>query len=386
MLTAGIIYSWSVLKVPLAEEFQWSASQLALNFTLTLCFFCIGGLLAGQITKKIAGRWVILFSCVLLCLGFFLSSKLSGNIAMLYVSYGGLAGLGIGMIYNVIISATNAWFPDKKGTCSGVLMMCFGISSLIISKIAEKLFASSFGWRNTYLALGAVIAVVIAICGMFVKFPPAGTVFPAPKPPKGKQSGEAFETRDYTSGEMLKRSSFWRFFIFATLVAAVGTTVIGFARDLALTVGAEPTFATTLVGILSLFNGFGRIFFGFMFDFLGRRKTMIISNIITIIAPLLVLISIKTNILALCIIGLCLTGIAYGTAATISAAFIGAFYGGKNFRTNYSLANMILIPASFSATLAGSLLTSTGSFVVPIIMLVGFAVVALGLNISIRKP
>ena len=387
MLFAGVIYAWSVLKAPLAAEFNWTPSALALNFTLTLCFFCIGGVIAGRLAKRIGGRITILISCALILAGFFISSRVSGNIAMLYVGYGGMAGLGIGMLYVVVLSSTNAWFPDKKGTCSGVLMMCFGLSALILGKLAEKLFAvESIGWRGTYLIFGIAIAVVIAICSLMIKLPPEGTPLPAPKPPKHGGKGEIFETRDYTTSEMLKRFSFWRFFLYAILVCAVGSTVISLARDLAISVGAQASLATTLVGILSLFNGVGRIVFGFVFDLFGRRKTMILSNLITIIAPLLVLISLYTEILPLCIVGLCLTGMGYGSAATISSAFTSAFYGTKHFPSNYSVANLVLIPASFTSTLAGALLTSTGGYVAPFILLLSFAVVALGLNITIRKP
>ena len=274
MLFAGVIYAWSVLKTPFAEEFGWSPSALALNFTLTLCFFCIGGVIASRLSRRIGASFTILISAVLVLAGFFLTSRLSGAVVMLYVSYGCLAGLGIGMVYNVVISCTNAWFPDKKGTCSGVLMMCFGLSALILGKVAEALFAG-VGWRSAYLILGVVIAVVLGVCGFGVKAPKPGTVFPAPKAAKAG-SGEDFEARDYTTAEMVKRFTFWRFFLFSILTSAVGSTVISFARDLALSVGAAAALATTLVGVLSLCNGLGRVLCGLIFDALGRRQTMLI--------------------------------------------------------------------------------------------------------------
>lgn len=387
MLFSGIIYAWSILKVPLSEEFGWSPSALAFNFTLTLCFFCIGSIISSQLSKRIGAQFTILLSCVLLFLGFFFSSRMTGNIIVLYLSYGCMSGLGIGMIYINTLSITNSWFPDKKGTSAGILMMSFGFGSLIIGKVAEALFKlEGFGWRKTYLALGICISIVIAVCAAFLKQPPKETVFPAPKISKGMAKTENFERRDFTTKEMLKRFSFWRFYIYAILVAAVGATVISFARDLALSVGASAALATTLAGILSLFNGVGRIVFGLIFDAIGRRKTMILSNIITITAPLLVLISLKMNSIPLCLVGLCLTGMGYGSAAMLSSAFTSAFYGMKYFPLNYSIANTILIPSSFTATFASSLLTSTGSYVAPFIMLLSFAVVALGINLSIKKP
>ena len=386
MLFAGVIYAWSVLKAPLAAEFGWEAPQLALNFTLTLCFFCIGGLIGSRLTKATSPKIALWIAAVLVAVGFFLTSRLTGSVAMLYVSYAGFAGLGIGITYNVIISSTNAWYPDRKGMCSGVMMMCFGLSSLILGKVADAMFASpAFGWRKTFVVLGIVIAVIIAVCALGVRLPEPGTKFPKPVA-KGKQVAEDFEARDFTTSEILQRSSFWKFFIFSILTSAVGSCVISFAKDLALSVGAAAALATTLVGVLSLCNGLGRIIGGFVFDLVGRRKTMIIANIITIIAPVVVLLSVKAGSLPICIVGLCLTGICYGFSPTISSSFVAAFYGLKNFPSNYSVANMMLIPSSFASTIAGALLAKTGGYAAPFIMLIAFAVVALFINLSIRKP
>lgn len=386
MLFAGVIYAWSVLKAPLGAEFGWTPSQLALNFTLTLCFFCIGGVVGSKLTPKAGPKITLWIAAALVAAGFFLASRLSGNVIMLYVAYAGLAGLGIGITYNVVISCTNAWYPDKKGTCSGVMMMCFGFSSLLLGKVADAMFAmDEMGWRKTYMIFGIAIAAVIAVCALGIQRPAPGTVFPEAAS-KGNAAKEDFAVENLITAEMAKRSSFWRFFIFSVLTSAVGSSVISFARDLALSVGAEAALATTLVGVLSLCNGLGRIICGFVFDAFGRRKTMMISNMITIIAPLVVLLAVTEHSLGLCIVGLCLTGICYGFSPTISSSFVGAFYGLKYFPTNYSLANMMLIPSSFASTLASALLTSTGGYAAPFIMLLTFAIVALVLNISIKRP
>lgn len=77
---------------------------------------------------------------------------------------------------------------------------------------------------------------------------------------KGNAAKEDFAVENLTTAEMAKRSSFWRFFIFSVLTSAVGSSVISFARDLALSVGAEAALATTLVGVLSLCNGLAESF------------------------------------------------------------------------------------------------------------------------------
>jgi len=386
MLFAGIIYAWSILKGPLSADFGWSAPALALNFTLTLCFFCIGGVLGSILTKKLSIRLALFASAVLVLVGFGLVSFLTADaILMLYIAYGGLCGTGIGMAYNIVISATSAWFPDKKGTCSGVLMMSFGISSLVLGKAASMMFGIEYiGWRRTYLILGVAIAAVLAIAAFLVRVP--GAEVALPKPAQKKSAIESFTTRDYTTGEMLRRVTFWGFFLYCILTAAVGSTVISFAQDLAISAGAGVALATTLVGVLSVSNGLGRIICGIIFDILGRRRTMIIANLLAIAAPAILLISIIRGSLFLCIVGLCVTGISYGCCPTITAAFIGAFYGTKSFPTNYSVANLMLIPTSFAATIASAMQDSTGSYIAPFVMLLVFSVCALVVNLNIRKP
>ena len=124
MLFAGVLYAWSILKSPLASQFGWGTSALALNYTLATCFFCVGGLLGAQLSKRIGHRIALILAGILAALGFILTACLqNGSVVKLYLSYGIFAGLGIGTAYNVLIGTISAWFPDKKGLCSGCLMM-----------------------------------------------------------------------------------------------------------------------------------------------------------------------------------------------------------------------------------------------------------------------
>ena len=386
LLFAGIIYGWSILKAPLSEEFSWSADQLAVNFTLTMCFFCLGGFIGGILSRKIGIRLTLILGGIIGCAGFFLTSRLSGNVAMLYVSYGGLAGLGIGFAYTTTISTVNAWFPDKKGFCSGALMMGFGTSALVIGNAANALINSpSVGWRTTFLILGIALGVVLLAAGLILKLPAPDLKLPQPAQKAGTAS-EDFEVRDFIPTQMIRRFTFWRAFVCIVFLAAVGNTVISFARDLSLSVGAEAGLATTLVGVLSVCNGLGRIATGAIFDKLGRRKTMLLANIVSIVAAGVTLLSVFTSSVPLCVVGLCVTGFSYGSCPTISSAFTSAFYGSKNFSVNFSIMNFNLMGASLMATLSSMLLTSSGGYVAPFVLLLALSVVALVLNLSIKRP
>lgn len=382
---AGVIYAWSILKVPLAAEFGWNDTELALNYTLTMCAFCIGGFLGSRIAKVIGANLSLIGAGVLAGGGFVLASYMNA-IATLYISYAVLAGLGIGIAYNVIISSVNVWFPDRRGFCSGCLLMGFGMTSLVFGSLLDALFANeAIGWRRAFLLFGIVMAAVVCATGLLLRKPSAEVVFPESRKKSAKKK-ESFEVRDMSPLQMLSRPSFWISFVYMTCLVAVGNSVISFAKDLAISTGAGAALATTLVGVLSFCNGLGRILTGALFDAAGRRFTMIAANVLSIVAAGTTLLSIVVDSLPLCIVGLCLVGLAYGACPTVGSAFASSFYGQKYFATNYSIVNFNLFAASFIATACASLRSATDGFVAPFALLLSLACGALVLNICVKKP
>ena len=380
LLFAGTVYAWSILKVPLAQNFGWTVPQLTVNFTLTMSFFCLGGILGSLLNKKIGLRNTLIISAILSGLGFVFTSFLSGSsISMLYICYGIICGLGIGIAYNNIISTVNQWFLDKKGFSSGVLLMGYGASSLIIGSIAAKTIANAnFGWRNTYLSIGICLFIVLFACAMILKT----RIFDNTNK---TADTSVLQAKDYTLAEMLKSISFWKALAVITFLAACGNTVISIAKDISLASGLAETLAVTMVGVLSVCNGLGRIICGLIFDKFGCKKTMVYADVLTIIAGIVILVAVMNSSVVLCIAGLCIVGLSFGCCPTISAAFIADFFGKKNYNLNYSVFNLNLLIASLIASVESYLLAVSGGYTVPFIVLIALAVVALGITLSIKK-
>lgn len=380
LLLAGVIYAWSIFKAPLAVEFGWNDAELGLNFTVTMCGFCIGGVLGGIITKKLSPQVTVIIAAVMAFVGFVGSSRVTDLIILLYIFYGALAGTGMGIVYNVVISSVTKWFPDKRATVSGVLLMSVGASTLILGPIMNQLM-EILGWRNAYFLLGIISAIVL-VAGSFFLRPPDARVnsFVEKSKKKISEVGE-----DHTVKEMLKKSSFWKFYILQILIAAIGMGVVSMARDISISVGSPVTLAVLLVGILAVSNGLSRIFFGFLFDTIGRRKAMLTANVVAIIACVTMLIAVFISSVAVIIIGLVLIGIAYGAMPPICAGLASSFYGPKNFALNFSVMNTMLIPSSFAAPIAGAIFVASGSYIPVFIMMFFFALGALVLNLSLKK-
>lgn len=408
LLFVGIIYAWSIFKVPLQDAFGWDAPSLAVNYSLSVAFLCIGGLVGGLLDKKLSTRSLLLMAAVLSFVGFTVTSRLDGsNITLLYIAYGIVAGSGIGISYNTLLAVGNSWFPDKKGLSSGILMMCFGLSTMLLGKVATAMFEmEAFGWRKTFFFVGAIIAVILVICALFLKKPGADVVFPTVPEKTGKSnakttgsvtseavheagakaSAKSAPQRDYTAAETMRSPAFWIFFVYGTLTCSVGMVVINFALDLSLTLGASVALATTLVGVLSACNGLGRIVCGILYDATNCRTTMLFVTLVTAGSALSILLALQTGSLPLGILGMCLAGISYGSVPTLSSAFLIGFYGIRDFATNYSVANLRGLIGSFVPTIAGVLLQSSGTYVTPFLLLLGISIVSIPLNFMIRRP
>ena len=394
MLFVGIIYAWSITKTPFEITVAGNIendTQLGLNYTLSIIFFCLGGFAAGLISNQTSTALRFILSAFMLFTGYFSSSLMivtipyTENYFLLYMAYGMLGGLGTGLAFVTLVSTITAWFPDKRGFASGITLMGFGLSLLIVGRVVDLLGSSdSVGWRSTYVLIAIALGLILIIAAIIIKPPPRGALFPEVKPVEEKdiKRGE----RDYTALEMIKRPSFILIFIYITILAASGSAAISFAKDIAMDAGAGESLAVTSVGMLGVSNGAGRLVSGWLFDKLGIRQTQLISSAILIFAPLTIVVALAANSAIICFIGLCLCGFSYGFAPTTSSVFASEFYGVKNFALNFSIMGLILIPAPFAAILAGAVKTMTGGFILAFIILTILTIVGFFVSLAIKRP
>jgi OFA family oxalate/formate antiporter-like MFS transporter len=380
MLFLGLIYAWSLFRAPLNKIFtMWTPTELSLTFTISMVFFCVGGFLSGKLTRVFENKVIVLIAAVLLFVGFWGVSRLEGehpgrSLKMLYLCYGVFCGAGVGIAYNVIISAVTKWFPDKTGLASGILLMGFGFGSMVLGSMVSMLIEGP-GLLPTFLILAVTIAGVLIAGSFFVKTPQLAATGVNDR----QILIQAKTDQEYTAGEMVKTPVFWCFFLWCISISSAGLLVINSAATISIAFGAPAVMGL----IVSVFNGCGRLLLGTMFDKAGRKKAMVFNSIIMFLAGVFLWQGAVSRSAALIFIGLPLVGISYGGAPTLTAAVINAFFGRKNYPVNFSIANFNVIPAAMIGPLISSKLqeNSGGAYDSTFMMIIGFAVAALVLNI-----
>ena len=374
LLIVGMVYAWSVLSTPIAAEFpQWNKAQLSLTFTIVMILFCVGGLVGGLLAAKIKPGVYLWASAVLFLLGFFLASRTQSLIA-LYIGFGVICGFGSGIAYNAVMATVSKWFPDCPGLISGILLMGFGLSSFLIGKIYQACTPDTIGaWRSSFVWMGLISFAVLFLCGFLLKKAGGDFAPPAAKAKKNYVNPAAVEAG---TGDMLKTPRFWLYYVWAILLSAAGLAIVSQASGIAREIGTEIPAGTivTVVGMISIFNGIGRVIFGALFDRLGRRVIMQMVNICYIVTGIVLAIALGKGSFALLVVGFVLGGLSYGGVTPTNSAFISSYFGMKHYPLNFSVVNTNLIIASFGSTVAGSLYDATRSYMSTYVMVCALAV------------
>lgn len=384
MLFLGTIYAWSYFKNAISQLFpMWNAKQLSLTFTIMMILFATGGLLGGKLTKNIRHRWLAMCSGCMLFLGFFVISFLPVDrpelaLPMLYIFYGGFTGFGVGIGYNVVLSAVNSWFPDRDGFISGVLLTGFGLGSLVVGNLAD-LMLKSLDLFTTFRILAFICGAVVIGCSFLIRAPGDDAVLPPAKAKAAVSGG-----RDYTTAEMLRRPTFWLYFLWNLCMSATGMLVINNAASITVFFGA----AATVGLIVSVFNSGGRLLIGLSMDKLGWKATMFLANGAIIAAGVFMTLGNHLNVFALVFLGMLMAGVCYGGGVTIQASLVRSFYGSKNYPVNFSTCNLVSIPAAIVGPMISAALIDAagGTYGPTFIMVIVMGFVSLILNFLIRKP
>lgn len=350
-LMLGSTYAWSVYRNPIIAETGWNQSSIAFAFSLAI--FCLGMSAAfmGQVVDKLGPRVTGTISAILYASGNILTGVALANhsLLLLYLGYGVLGGIGLGTGYVTPVSMIIKWFPDKRGLATGLAIMGFGFASLLTSPISYFLI-TKYDVINTFYLLGVAYFLVMLIVSQFLKFP---SYSEQDTNDSHKQLNQGIGAK-----KALKTVEFYLLWLILFINISCGLALISvvspMAQDIA---GMTANQAAIIVGLMGIFNGFGRLLWASLSDYIGRPLTFLILFVVNILMTVS-LIFLHTP--ALFTIAMAVLMTCYGAGFSLIPPYLSDIFGAKELATMHgyiltawgmaALAGPMLLAVTYSAT------------------------------------
>ena len=381
-MALGAAYAWSVFRIPLVKEFGWSIAQVSSTFTI--CWFVLGctSVLGGLWMNRSGPRVVAVTGGLLWGSGVFLASFSAQKLWLLYLTYGVIGGLGLGLGYIVPVTVLVKWFPERRGLITGIAVAGFGAGALIAAPAAGKLM-QSVGLMPTFAYLGVAYGIVAVLAALFMQNPPEGW-HPAGWQPTAAQLSQRC-SRDFTLGEALRTWQWWALCGLLSINTMAGLSVVSQAAPIFQEIGKlSAVTAAALVGVISIGNGIGRVFWSWISDLTTRRVAFLTMFLIQavlfwtyhyIASP--TLLTIVTFIIVMC----------YGGGYGITPAFAADYFGPRNVGPIFGL---MLLPWAFPAALGPLLFAylreSTGGYTQALYLIACMMTIAMILPMIVSPP
>lgn len=333
-ISIGSVYAYSVMTNPVKDIFDVEGSTIKWAFKLAIFFLGMSAAFLGpwveKVGPRVSGTTAGLFYGIGI-LGSGLAVYLE-SLALFYACYGVIGGIGLGLGYITPVSTLVKWFPDKRGLATGMAIMGFGFSALIFGPVMQTLF-ETVGISNAFYVLGIVYMILILASARYIERPPVGYM------PFGyslENAGNAkADISNITSKEALRSKRFYYIWIMMFINITCGIAIIAAASPMVQEkLSYTPMQAATVVGLIGVFNGLGRILWSGLSDYLGRPNTYVLFFAFQILA-FYFLPQITLELLFLIILFTVIT--MYGGGFATLPAFLGDLFGTKQLGAIHGL-------------------------------------------------
>jgi MFS transporter, OFA family, oxalate/formate antiporter len=279
-LALGAVYAWSVFSKALQKDssaFDLTKSEAAIPFSVTIGMLFLGTYLGGRIQDQKGPRVVALTGGVVYSIGILVAGLAAdrGQFWLLILGYGVIAGFGIGLGYIVPVAMLQKWFPDKRGLITGIAVGGFGFGAVVTSPVAQRLVDHYERVpTRAFLWLGLAYLVMAVVGASFFRNPPVGYRPDGWEPPTTRTATHA--DHEYAPSEALRTPQWYLLAAILTLNVTAGIALISVASSAATDIaGYSTAAAATFTGVMGLFNGAGRIFWGWVSERISRMTAFI---------------------------------------------------------------------------------------------------------------
>lgn len=372
-LALGAVYAWSVFLTPVIALYHTDKASANLTFSLVLLALGVTAGFGGYFNNRFGPRVVAttggIFYGVGVVLAGVVSSQPQPNLFLLYLTNGIIGGIGLGLGYIVALAMLIKWFPDRRGFITGLAVAGFGAGAAATAPIAAYLLLPSFGVGNTFIYLGIAYFVIVVVAAQFFRKAPEGYA-PAGWTPTAKEQTTR-SVREYTLGEALRLPRWYVLWLILALNVTAGAALISVASPLAVKfTGVTAGVASILVVTISIFNGAGRLFWGWLSDAIGRPfaflSMFVIQVIVFAILP-------SVGVFAVLFVLASIVGLCYGGGFGTMPAFAADFFGPKNAGTIYGV---MLTAWSAGGILGPLLIASSLGYQTALYIIAGIMVVS----------
>lgn len=262
----GSVYAWSVYTKPLMNLLGWELEETQFTFSLAIFILGISAAFLGHFLEKRGPKISGILAAIFFGIGI-LGSGLAvilESVYLLYLFYGFFGGIGLGLGYIAPVSTLIRWFPDKPGLATGLAVMGFGFAALISSPVIVSLI-SQVGIANTFFITGGAYFIIMLLSSLYLAVPPEKLVNSSETKPNEPV------TVDLSAADAIKTKRFWYLWFMFFINICCGIAIISAASPMAQEyTGMTALTAATMVGIMGLFNGGGRIGWASLSDKIGR--------------------------------------------------------------------------------------------------------------------
>ncbi|PIC81306.1 MFS transporter [Sporosarcina sp. P18a] len=384
-ISIGSVYAWSNFTNPLIEEFGWTTSQVQLTFSIAILFLGLSAAFLGHFVEKYGPRKAGLLAAVFFGVGVTGSGLAVGmsSLPMLYIFYGMLGGIGLGVGYIAPVSTLVKWFPDRRGLATGLAIMGFGFAAAISSPIMEYLI-SNVGLQNTFYILGVSYFLIMLLSSLYLEKPEEGWAPPGfiEKIRLGKTEVKE-DLSQLTANQAVKTKRFYYLWLMLFINVTCGIAILSAAKPMAIdSIGMTTIQAAALVGVLGIFNGAGRLGWAAISDYIGRPNTYTTFFVIQLV--LFSILPFTTNAIIFQVI-LAVIYTCYGGGFASIPAYIGDIFGTRQLGAIHGY----ILTAWSAAGVAGPMFAAwmkdtTGSYESSLLFFAGLFAVALIISLLIR--